>query len=129
LTGDAQPLTKGSIIVTIVCAVLGVVWPFVRTFFVPEKYHRYCPSFSAVGISMINSSPEVPLAMFIGWASGKIWKRVSPVAYENYMYSAAGGQIAGMGIAAILQAVFTIAGVKNFVYTGSCIDGLYDNCP
>ncbi|SAL96625.1 hypothetical protein [Absidia glauca] len=129
LTGDAQPLTKGSIIVTIVCAVLGVVWPFARTFFVPQKYHRYCPSFSAVGISMINSSPEVPLAMFIGWLSGKIWKRINPVAYENYMFSTAGGQIAGMGIAAILQAVFTIAGVEKNVYTGSCIDGLYDNCP
>ncbi|KAI8081338.1 OPT oligopeptide transporter protein-domain-containing protein [Halteromyces radiatus] len=129
LTGDAEPLSRGSIIVTIVCAVIGVVWPFARTFFVPEKYHRYCPSVSAVGIAMINSSPEVPLAMFIGWTSGKIWKRVNPVAYEKYMYSVAGGQIAGMGIAAILQAIFTIAGVQNYVYTGSCIEGLYENCP
>ncbi|KAI8342664.1 OPT oligopeptide transporter protein-domain-containing protein [Chlamydoabsidia padenii] len=129
LTGDAQPLSQGSVIVTIVCAIIGAGWPFVRTFLIPQKYHRYCPSFSAVGISMINSSPEVPLAMFIGWASGKIWKRVNPDGYERYMYSAAGGQIAGMGIAAILQAVFTIAGVQNYVYTGSCVEGSYDNCP
>ncbi|ORZ10448.1 OPT oligopeptide transporter protein-domain-containing protein [Absidia repens] len=129
LTGDAAPLSRGSIIVTIVCAVIGVIFPFFRTFCIPQKYHRYCPSVSAIGIAMINSSPEVPLAMFIGWVSGQIWKRVDPVAYENYMYSTAGGQIAGMGIAAILQAVFTIANVQNFVFTGSCIEGLYENCP
>ncbi|ORZ25097.1 OPT oligopeptide transporter protein-domain-containing protein [Absidia repens] len=129
LTGDAAPLSRGSIITTIVCGVIGALFPFFRTFFIPQKYHRYCPSVSAVGIAMINSSNEVPLAMFIGWASGKIWKRVNPDSYEKFMYSAAGGQIAGMGIAAILQAVFTIGGVQNFVYTGSCIEGLYENCP
>ncbi|KAI8069586.1 OPT oligopeptide transporter protein-domain-containing protein [Gongronella butleri] len=129
LTGAASPISQGSIITTVVCAVVGVAWPFVRTFFVPEKYHHYCPSVSAAGIAMINTAPEVPLAMFVGWAAGKIWKRVNHNNWENYMYSTAGGLIAGMGIAVILQAVFTIANVQQYTYYGSCIGGLQENCP
>ncbi|ORX60646.1 OPT superfamily oligopeptide transporter [Hesseltinella vesiculosa] len=129
LTGSGEPISRGSIITTAVCAVVGVIWPFVREFFIPQKYHRYCPSISAVGIAMINTSPEVPLAMFIGWAAGKIWKRFSATNWEKYMYSTAGGMISGMGIAVILQAVFTIANVEQYTYYGSCIDGLKENCP
>ncbi|KAI8362601.1 OPT oligopeptide transporter protein-domain-containing protein [Blakeslea trispora] len=129
LTGGGEALTREGIIVTIVCAIVGLVGPFVREFLVPKKFHRYFPSISAIGIAMINTSPEVPLAMFIGWVAGKIWKRVDPVAYDNYMYSTSGGLIAGQGISAILQAVFKLKDVQPNVFYASCIEGLRANCP
>ncbi|KAI8052757.1 OPT oligopeptide transporter protein-domain-containing protein [Thamnidium elegans] len=130
LTGASDPLSKGSIICTIICAILAVVLPLTRHFFVPAKYHKYFPSISAVGISMINPQPEVPFSMFLGWLGGKIWKRINPSAHENLMFSAAGGLIAGQGISAIAQAVLKIAGVKANVVTGTCVfDGLDAICP
>ncbi|CAO3639413.1 unnamed protein product [Mucor hiemalis] len=129
LTGGGEPLTKAGIAVTIVFAVLGVAFPFIREFFIPKKYHRFCPSVSAMGIAMINTAPEVPLSMFIGWCAGKIWKRVNPQAWENYMYSTAGGMIAGQGISAILQAVFKLSGVAPYPFVGSCPGKDIENCP
>ncbi|KAI7899098.1 OPT oligopeptide transporter protein-domain-containing protein [Cokeromyces recurvatus] len=129
LTGNGDPLSKGSIIATIVCAVAAVVLPLCRQFLLPQKYHRYFPSISAIGISMINPQPEVPFSMFLGWLGGKIWKRVDPEAHEDLMFSAAGGLIAGQGIAAILQAVFKISNIKGNVVVATCIGQLADNCP
>ncbi|KAG1374546.1 hypothetical protein G6F61_009238 [Rhizopus arrhizus] len=120
LTGASEPLSRNSMIATIICAIAGVVFPLVRHFFIPEKYRKFYPSVSAVGIAMINTSPEVPLAMFIGWVSGKIWKRLRRTAYDDLMYSVAAGMIAGQGISAILQALFKITGVKGAVITASC---------
>ncbi|RCI01917.1 hypothetical protein CU098_007364 [Rhizopus stolonifer] len=129
LTGGGEPLTREGIIVTAVCAAVGAVGPFVREFLIPKKYHCYFPSISAIGIAMINTSPEVPLSMFIGWAGSKIWKRVDPNAFNNYMYSTAGGMIAGQGISAILQAVFKLKNVEPYTFYASCIEGLQANCP
>ncbi|KAG1469257.1 hypothetical protein G6F56_003359 [Rhizopus delemar] len=129
LTGGDEPLSRGSIIVTACCAVVGVVAPFVREFAVPKKYHRFFPSVSSIGIAMINTQPEVPLSMFLGWCGGKVWKKITPGSWDNYMYSTAGGMIAGQGISAILQAVFKLSNVQGYVYTGSCPEGLFDNCP
>lgn len=129
LTGGGEPLTKAGINVTICCGVFGLVSPFIREFAVPKKFHRYYPSASSIGIAMINTSPEIPLAMFLGWLGGKIWKRVDPVAYDKYMYSTAGGMIAGQGISAILQAVFKLGNIAPYPYVGSCMYQLLDNCP
>ncbi|CAO3641464.1 unnamed protein product [Cunninghamella blakesleeana] len=120
LTGQGAALNQAQIAVTAVCAVIGFVWPFIRHFFVPEKYHKFTPSLSAIGIAMINTSPEIPLSMLIGWIASCLWHRFAPDNFDKYMYSTAGGQIAGMGIAAILQAVFTIAGVPAPAFDGSC---------
>ncbi|KAI8370461.1 OPT oligopeptide transporter protein-domain-containing protein [Radiomyces spectabilis] len=129
LTGSSEPLSKACIIVTIICAIIGVAAPAIRFFLVPEKYHRFYPSASAVGIAMINTSPQVPLAMLTGWIASKIWKRVNRKSWDNFMYSAAGGMIAGQGISAILQAVFKIAKIPPYVVTASCIAGELKNCP
>ncbi|KAI9321715.1 OPT oligopeptide transporter protein-domain-containing protein [Dichotomocladium elegans] len=120
LTGAAEPITRGSIILTGVCIAIGVISPFIKNFLVPERYRKFYPSLSAIGIAMINPSPEVPLAMFIGWTAGKIWKRVNLTSYDDFMYSVAGGMIAGQGIAALLKCVFQIAGVEGEAFTGSC---------
>ncbi|KAI7897028.1 OPT oligopeptide transporter protein-domain-containing protein [Mucor mucedo] len=129
LTGDSDPLTKAGINVTIICGVFGLVAPFFREFVVPRRFHRFFPSISAIGISMINSSPEIPMSMFMGWVGGKIWKRVNPVAFDNYMYSAAGGMVAGQGISAILTAIFKLTKVEGPVFFASCPYGEIGECP
>lgn len=129
LTGSAEPLSRACIIVTAVCAVIGVIAPIIRFFLVPDKYRRYFPSVAAIGIAMINPSPEIPLSMAIGWTAGKIWKRINPKAYDDFMYSVAGGMIAGQGISALLQAVFKLGNVEAYTYYGSCIMADRANCP
>lgn len=129
LTGTSAPLSKGSIIATSICGVAAIALPLIRVFLIPQKYHRFFPSASAIGIAMINPQPAVPLAMFIGWVAGKIWKRVRPAAHEDLLFSVAGGLIAGQGIGAIIAAVLKIAGVPGHAVTASCPGGLFENCP
>ncbi|KAI9366357.1 OPT oligopeptide transporter protein-domain-containing protein [Pilaira anomala] len=119
LTGGGEPLTKAGINITIVFGVLGAISPFVREFLFPQKYRRFFPSLSAMGIAMVNTNPQVPLAMFVGWLAGKIWKFIDRSGYDNHMHSAAGGMIAGQGISAILQAVFKLTGVPPYAFVGS----------
>ncbi|KAI9495350.1 OPT oligopeptide transporter protein-domain-containing protein [Zychaea mexicana] len=128
VTGGAT-LSRDCIIVTCCFAVVGVLGPVVRQFLLPEKYHKYFPSLSVAGLAMVNSTPDVPLSMFIGWSAGKIWKRFKPDAYHMYIYAAAGGMIAGQGVSAILRAVFHLAGLEGNVIAVSCIDQLTENCP
>jgi OPT family oligopeptide transporter len=127
LTGGGDPLSKGSIIVTGVCCALAVVLPICRHFLLPEKYHRYFPSISAIGISMINPAPEVPFSMFLGWAAGKIWKRIDAAAYEDLMFSTAGGLIAGQGISAIFKCIFKLANVTPDLIVATCLGP--EDCP
>ncbi|KAI8145930.1 OPT oligopeptide transporter protein-domain-containing protein [Fennellomyces sp. T-0311] len=129
LTGAADPLSKACIIVTAVCAAIGVIVPLIKFLAIPQKYHRYIPSMSAIGIAMINPSPEIPFSMFLGWVGGKIWKRVNFKGYDDFMYSVAGGMIAGQGISALLKAVFTLGGVEGNIFYASCIEGDVANCP
>ncbi|KAI8357851.1 OPT oligopeptide transporter protein-domain-containing protein [Choanephora cucurbitarum] len=129
LTGNGAPLSQGSIIATAVCAVAAVVLPLIRHFFVPQKFHKYYPSVSAIGIAMINKDPEVPFSMLIGWASGLLWYKLRPVAHENLMFSVAGGMIAGQGISALIAAVFRIANVPSYVTAATCPFQEIDNCP
>jgi hypothetical protein len=67
--------------------------------------------------------------MVAGWIAGKIWQRIRRTDYDNFMYSVAGGLVAGQGISAILKALLTIFGVSQWATTVSCIDQLADNCP
>ncbi|GAA5802236.1 hypothetical protein HPULCUR_007699 [Helicostylum pulchrum] len=129
LTGGSSPLTKESLIVTIVCGILGIAAPFVREFLVPQKHHRFFPSLSAMGIAMVNTNPQVPLAMLVGWIGGKVWKLVDRSGYDNHMYSAAGGMIAGQGISAILQAVFKLSNITPYPFVGSCMYQDIKYCP
>ncbi|KAI9489308.1 OPT oligopeptide transporter protein-domain-containing protein [Zychaea mexicana] len=129
LTGTADPLTRDCIIVTAVCAVIGVIVPVLKFRVIPEKYHRYVPSMSAIGIAMINPAPEIPFSMFLGWSGGKIWKRFYPKQYDDFMHSVAGGMIAGQGISALLKAVFQLGGVEGDIFYASCIMGEKANCP
>ncbi|KAI8580872.1 hypothetical protein K450DRAFT_234984 [Umbelopsis ramanniana AG] len=128
LTGG-EGIPRESAIITGVCAAIGIIFPAVKFFFVPEKYHRFWPSVSAVGVGFINTAPEVPIAMVAGWTAGKIWKRIRATDYDNFMYAAAGGLVAGQGIAAILKAVLTIGGVEQWATAVSCIDQDASNCP
>ncbi|KAI9318787.1 OPT oligopeptide transporter protein-domain-containing protein [Dichotomocladium elegans] len=128
LTGGAV-LSKPCIVVTAVMAAAGVCGPVGRHFILPQKFHRYFPSLSVIGLAMINSTPDVPISMCVGWLAGKIWKRIRAKSYEEYMYSAAGGMIAGQGVSAIFKAIFQLANVKGSITIVSCIDQVAKNCP
>jgi hypothetical protein len=67
--------------------------------------------------------------MFLGWLGGKVWKKIDPLAYDDLMFSTAGGLIAGQGISAILQCILKITNVEGNLVTGSCPEGLQANCP
>ncbi|CDH49999.1 oligopeptide transporter [Lichtheimia corymbifera JMRC:FSU:9682] len=108
VTGGAS-LSKTCIIVTCALAVVGALGPVVHDFAWPKRWRKYFPSFAVVGLAMVNSTPNVPLSMFIGWSSA--------------------GLVAGQGVSAILKAVFHLANVEGNVIAITCIDQLYENCP
>ncbi|KAF9166840.1 hypothetical protein DFQ26_006690 [Actinomortierella ambigua] len=110
---EGGTLPQEAVITTIVFAVLAIVNIIVRVKFVPERFRPYWLNLNAVGLGLINPSPAIPLAMLTGWTAGKIWARFSSKTYEKYMYSVAGGFIAGVGVAGILKAFMTLGGVKS----------------
>ncbi|KAG0043203.1 hypothetical protein BGZ83_011710 [Gryganskiella cystojenkinii] len=112
-----------SMILTIVLCVLAVLNVFIRVKFVPDWLKPYWLNLNAVGLGFINPSPAIPTAMAVGWIAGQVWKRVNKASHENMMYSVSAGLIAGVGIAGLLNAAMTIAGVKGGVVTVGCGGG------
>ncbi|RKP14014.1 OPT oligopeptide transporter protein-domain-containing protein, partial [Piptocephalis cylindrospora] len=110
----------GSIVTAVILAVLAVGNVILKHYYLPESFLPYWPNLNAVGIGFINSSPEIPIAMIIGWSGVQIWKRLKPQQAEEYLYAIAGGLIAGVGIGGLLQAVFQVANVESATVTWGC---------
>ncbi|KAF9943361.1 hypothetical protein BGZ67_000041 [Mortierella alpina] len=111
LTGDGT-VPQSSMILTLVLAVLAIVNVVIRVKFLPDSWKPYWINLNALGLGFINPSPAIPVAMLIGWTAGQIWKRTSKASHERLMYSVSAGLIAGIGIAGLVNAAMTIAGVK-----------------
>ncbi|KAG0281813.1 hypothetical protein BGZ95_009750 [Linnemannia exigua] len=127
LTGEGS-VPRASVILTIILCILAVVNVVVRVKFLPERFKPYWINLNAVGLGFINPSPAIPVAMLIGWTSGQIWKRTSPKTHERLMYSISAGLIAGVGIAGLVNAAMTIAGVKAGVVKVGCGFGTAGLC-
>ncbi|KAF9944166.1 hypothetical protein BGZ65_012498, partial [Modicella reniformis] len=88
LTGGGT-VPRESMILTIALCILGVLNVLIRA-----------------------NSPAIPVSMLVGWTAGAIWKRLSPKSHERLMYSVSAGLIAGVGIAGLVTAAFTIGGIS-----------------
>ncbi|KAG0226299.1 hypothetical protein BGW41_004230 [Actinomortierella wolfii] len=117
---EGNSLPKESIITTIVLAVLAIVNILIRIKLVPERLRPYWINLNAVGLGFINPSPAIPIAMLTGWTAGKLWARFSAKTHEKFMYSVAGGFIAGVGVAGIIKAFLTLSGVQSGQITAGC---------
>ncbi|KAF9430098.1 hypothetical protein BGZ76_000974 [Entomortierella beljakovae] len=111
LTGEGS-IPTSSMILTIVCCVLGIANVVIRVKFVPDSWKPYWINLNAVGLGFINPSPAIAVAMLVGWTAGWVWKKVSIRSHERLMYSVSAGLIAGVGIAGLINAALTISGVE-----------------
>ncbi|KAF9384645.1 hypothetical protein CPB97_005489 [Podila verticillata] len=111
LTGAGE-IPQASMILTGVVMVLALLNVVIRVKFVPAAWKPYWLNLNAVGLGFIAPSPAIPIAMATGWIAGQIWIRVSKRSHEKLMYSVSAGFIAGIGIAGLIKAAMTIAGVK-----------------
>ncbi|KAG0377664.1 hypothetical protein BGX24_005697 [Mortierella sp. AD032] len=128
LTGDGS-VPRASVILTIVLCVLAVINIIVRVKFLPDRFKPYWINLNAVGLGFINPQPAIPIAMFVGWLGGQVWKRTSPKTHERLMYSVSAGLIAGVGIAGLVKAAMTIGGVKAApVVIGCGLNGINSLC-
>ncbi|KAG0006014.1 hypothetical protein BGZ80_008579 [Entomortierella chlamydospora] len=121
LTGTGK-VPHESMIASVVLAVLSVVSVIIRVKFLPDAWKPYWINLNAVGIGFINPSNYLSYAFGLGWLLSAIWRRTSRESHEKFMYSVAGGLIAGSGIAGLIKAALTIGGIDNFLLVG-CGDG------
>ncbi|KAI8350942.1 OPT oligopeptide transporter protein-domain-containing protein, partial [Mortierella sp. GBAus27b] len=119
LTGDGS-VPRASMILTIVCCILGIINVVIRVKFLPDSWKPYWINLNAVGLGFINPSPSIVFAMLVGWTAGWIWKRVNIKSHERLMYSVSAGLIAGVGIAGLINAAMTIAGVDEGPVKAGC---------
>ncbi|KAG0206002.1 hypothetical protein BGX28_002504 [Mortierella sp. GBA30] len=119
LTGDGT-VPQASMILTIVLAVLAIVNIIIRVKFLPDSWKPYWINLNAVGLGFISPSPNIPIAMLVGYTVGQIWKRTSKASHERLMYSISAGMIAGIGIAGLINAAMTIGGVKGKQVIAGC---------
>ncbi|KAF8930577.1 OPT oligopeptide transporter protein-domain-containing protein [Dissophora ornata] len=111
LTGDGK-IPFESMIVALVCCVLAIINVVIRVKFLPDAWKPYWINLNAVGLGFINPSPTIAVSMVVGWTAGQIWKRTSIQTHERLMYSVSAGLIAGVGIAGLINAAFTIGGIQ-----------------
>jgi uncharacterized oligopeptide transporter (OPT) family protein len=128
LTGDGT-VPRESMILTIVCCILGIANVIVRVKVIPASWRPYWINLNAVGLGFINPQPAIPIAMLVGWTAGTIWKKYGAKSHERLMYSVSAGVIAGVGIAGLINAAMTIGGVKGGDIKAGCgVAPDYDLC-
>ncbi|KAF9315255.1 hypothetical protein BG003_003211 [Podila horticola] len=123
LTGKGE-IPKEALVLTAILAAVSLLNVIIRVKFVPDAWKPYWPNFNAIGLGFIAPNPSIPIAMAIGWTSGRIWKRVSQESHEKLMYSVSAGLIAGIGMASVVTAAMTIADVKDKVVPWGARPGL-----
>ncbi|KAF9406522.1 hypothetical protein BGZ76_006318, partial [Entomortierella beljakovae] len=118
LTGDGK-IPAESLTATIVLSVISVLSVIIRVKFIPQKWQPYWINLNAFGIGFTNVSNNLSVIMVVGWVAGTVWKKIRPQSHEKFMYSLAGGLIAGSGISGLVNAALTIANVEgNSVLVG-----------
>ncbi|GJJ75483.1 hypothetical protein EMPS_07841 [Entomortierella parvispora] len=122
LTGGGT-IPKESMILTIVAGVVAILNVFIRVKFVPEAWRPYWPNFNAFGLGFVNTGPNVPCCMLIGWVAGQLWLKFGKVSHGRLMYSVSAGLISGIGIAGVIKAALTVGNVAGGNVTVGCGDG------
>ncbi|KAL7748481.1 hypothetical protein RI367_006176 [Sorochytrium milnesiophthora] len=95
----------------VTCLVLAIsvfLLVIVKEKFVDRRFHRFFPSWQAIGTGLILPNVEYSIISFIGAMAGLVWKRRSPLSYEVLMFAVASGFITGDGMNGLVQAILTI---------------------
>ncbi|KAG0075684.1 hypothetical protein BGZ93_001113 [Podila epicladia] len=123
LTGGGT-IPKESMILTIVSGIVAILNVVVRVKFVPDAWKPYWPNLNAFGLGFVNTGPNTPCCMLIGWVAGQLWLKFGKASHGRLMYSVSAGLISGIGIAGVIKAALTIADVKGKnVIIGCGLDG------
>ncbi|KAF8975405.1 hypothetical protein BGZ46_009150 [Entomortierella lignicola] len=122
LTGDGT-ISRASMILTCVCCALAILNVVIRVKVIPPSWKPYWINLNAVGLGFINPSPAIAISMLVGWTAGTVWRRVNVKSHERLMHSVSAGLIAGVGIAGLVNASMTIAGVVEGPVKVGCGDG------
>ncbi|KAI8811822.1 OPT oligopeptide transporter protein-domain-containing protein [Cladochytrium replicatum] len=113
-------IPPSSVYTAIVCAVVSVVYVFVKTYYIPEKLHYLLPNLNAIGLGFIVPQPSTPLAMVMAMVGSQVWKRIHPKSHESFHVAVASGAIAGVGITAVIRAAMKLANVPDRLVTFNC---------
>ncbi|KAJ3120886.1 hypothetical protein HK098_004177 [Nowakowskiella sp. JEL0407] len=88
LLTQSSYIPPSSVYSAIGCAVLSILYVFVKEKYIPENYHPYLPNLNAIGLGFI----------------------VHVESHDKYRIAVASGSIAGVGLSALIRASMKIAG-------------------
>ena len=122
LTGGGT-IPRESLILTVVASVVAILNVFIRIKFVPDAWRPYWPNMNAFGLGFVNTGPNVPCCMLIGWFAGQLWLKFGKSSHGRLMYSVSAGLISGIGIAGVIKAALTVGSVPGGNITVGCGGG------
>ncbi|CAD6897100.1 unnamed protein product [Tilletia controversa] len=117
------PVSKSSGITALMFAFLAVFTVVARYLWIPPKYHVFVPNFNAIGLGFVLPQTYIPVAMTTGAICSYFWQKRRPQQYDMAGYATAAGFIAGEGIAGVVNAILTIAGVAGGADSAGVVRG------
>ncbi|KAK0537545.1 hypothetical protein OC834_000469 [Tilletia horrida] len=112
---EGLPVSKSCGITALCFAFLAIFSVIARYLWIPKKYHIFVPNWNAVGLGFVIPQTYIPVAMCTGAILSWAWQKRRPEQYDLAGYAVAAGFIAGEGIAGVINAILTIAGVSGDV--------------
>lgn len=116
VTNQHLPIPPTSGYTAIGLSVLAVLTVIAKHYWIPKKYHGYIPNWNAVGLGFVVPQTYYAVAMGFGSVFNAIWLKRSPRSFDMYMFPIAAGLLAGEGLAGVLGAVLSVAGVDGGTY-------------
>ncbi|KAI8852623.1 OPT oligopeptide transporter protein-domain-containing protein [Chytridium lagenaria] len=110
-SGISRTIPSSSAYTSLVVTILTVLYTTFKHYS-PQRYRPYLPSLNAVGIALVNPTPQIGVALVVGALVSETWKRRHRGGWEMFAFAVASGMIAGEGIGGIVEAGYALGGCR-----------------
>ncbi|KAI8808668.1 OPT oligopeptide transporter protein-domain-containing protein [Cladochytrium replicatum] len=119
VNGVEKTVPSSSAWASLGAALFAVVFTVIKYTVVPHDYRKFMPNLNAAAIAIVNPQPSIGVAMLAGAILNTVWESKWPRTHVLLGYAVASGLIAGEGIGGIVEAVFSLSGLRQEVLSVS----------
>ncbi|KAL4789265.1 OPT oligopeptide transporter protein-domain-containing protein [Aspergillus venezuelensis] len=111
------PIAQSSWICSVIMSVIAMAMVLLKRYLSQStdpsinKWGKFVPNMSLVGLSMSTPGSMVALTLAMGSVGAWVWKERWPASHRRFVYAVASGGIAGEGIGNVVQSILQISGV------------------